>query len=109
MLGRWRHAPASATRRQVPKGGRRRGRDATGGSPDDLLSPAEAAAIAGVTTGAIRTFRLYGKLPYVTIGTHHAYRRGELLRFLTERGDRLDAFEASGRALPPGVRKKSRR
>jgi hypothetical protein len=62
-----------------------------------------------VTEARVRAWRLYrapwGSLPSVQVGTHHVFRRADAETFLAARDKHLDAAEASGRRLPPGVRK----
>jgi hypothetical protein len=77
---------------------------------DELLSPGEVAKLAGVTAGAVRAWRLWFALPAVTLATRwHVFRRSDVERFLADRERRLDAVEATGRRLPPRVRKPKRR
>jgi hypothetical protein len=88
--------PAKPTRRPSAR---------TRPDPDELLSPGQVAALAGVTEGAIRAWRLWRGLPAITVGTHHVFRRGDVERWLAQRAGRLSAHEARGRRLPPGVGK----
>jgi hypothetical protein len=77
---------------------------------DELLSPGEVAKLAGVTGGAVRAWRLWFALPAVTLATRwYVFRRSDVERFLAERERHLDAVEATGRRLPPRVRKPKRK
>jgi predicted site-specific integrase-resolvase len=53
---------------------------------DDLLLPSVAARLAGVSTAAIRTWIVSGRLPAVTLaGGYRVVRRADLLRVADER------------------------
>lgn len=55
---------------------------------DDLISIAEAARLRGVTHGAIRNLIERGRLPAQEVAGRRVLRRGDVMRFIPEKGGR---------------------